>query len=841
MLAVGCVLTVSAAPRPQAPAAPSTVDRAVVERALAAADDIAREALVTAHPEIAVEPMRGAIVAAAAVRIKEGFLPSAVNAHRSLLLAATRMADTRGRMLALNLIGQFAGRAGDLTTAEPALLEALRMAEAAKDIDIQISASNNLGIVQRLQGKYDEAIASYRRTLAVAEAAGRRDSVARSLNNLGVVAQQQGDLRGALEYVMRSMVIKEELGEEVATTYGNIGNIHHRQRHFSLALDYYERSRAEAERTRDRRPMMSAISNIGHVHMLEGRYVQARAALNQALAVAESAGDRGMMSTALHNLASVAKREGKLTEAADVYGRSLDISEASGDKPGMVESLAGLAEVLILQGRSEQALATAARSAEVARSIGQAQELWGALTVAGQANVALGRGAAAVQAFEEAIEVIERIRQQVAGGTQDLLRFFGDKSEPYYGLAAVHAASGRMAEAFSATERARARVLLDLIESSSPSATAPDRDTTIATFAEAATVVPPGTTIAMFMSDVERTQLLLLTRASAQAAPALQVFTIPLSRADLTTRVEAFTRQLSRRDLGFGAAGRALFDALLGQVDPRLRSGERLVIVPDGPLWNLPFQALITPRGRFLIEEQAIGYSHSVTALQRLQERRRSRQGREERLVAIGDPQFGTGDARSRLPEAAREARAIAAMYGAASQVFLGPEATEAQLRAASPGATVLHVATHGELVPASPMYSFVSLAGTGDGTKAGDDRSRDGRLEAREIANMTLDADLVVLSACETALGSDGGGEGVVGLSWSLFAAGASAAVVSQWRVDSASTTELMLGFHRALRTEGSGGSSAQAMQTAARALIASAQYRHPFYWAGFVVIGAP
>ncbi|MGE0395057.1 MAG: CHAT domain-containing protein, partial [Vicinamibacterales bacterium] len=170
--------------------------------------------------------------------------------------------------------------------------------------------------------------------------------------------------------------------------------------------------------------------------------------------------------------------------------------------------------------------------------------------------------------------------------------------------------------------------------------------------------------------------------------------------------------------------------------------------------------------------------------------------------------------------------------------------ATETALRSAATSAGVLHIATHGELVRSSPMYSFVALGGDAGAV----DPARDGRLEAWEVANLPLTADLAVLSACESARGADGGGEGVVGLTWALFAAGASTAVVSLWEVDSASTTELMLALHRSLVTarRGTGrpaapGRVAGAMRAAARALIASREHRHPFYWAGFVVTGAP
>jgi CHAT domain-containing protein len=101
----------------------------------------------------------------------------------------------------------------------------------------------------------------------------------------------------------------------------------------------------------------------------------------------------------------------------------------------------------------------------------------------------------------------------------------------------------------------------------------------------------------------------------------------------------------------------------------------------------------------------------------------------------------------------------------------------------------------------------------------------------------LDLKADLAVLSACETARGRIGAGEGVIGLSWALFVAGCPTTVVSQWQVESASTTELMVGFHRRLRD---GAGKAEALRGAALALMADDRYNHPFYWAGFIVIGA-
>jgi CHAT domain-containing protein len=159
----------------------------------------------------------------------------------------------------------------------------------------------------------------------------------------------------------------------------------------------------------------------------------------------------------------------------------------------------------------------------------------------------------------------------------------------------------------------------------------------------------------------------------------------------------------------------------------------------------------------------------------------------------------------------------------------VGADAREDVLKAEAGRHRILHLATHGILDDASPLNSYVLLS-RGKGTE------EDGLLEAREIMGLDLRADLAVLSACETARGRFGAGEGVVGLSWALFVAGCQTAVVSQWKVASESTSDLMLEFHRRLR---SGGPKDAALQRAALKLLADRRYRHPFYWAGFIVVG--
>jgi CHAT domain-containing protein len=165
--------------------------------------------------------------------------------------------------------------------------------------------------------------------------------------------------------------------------------------------------------------------------------------------------------------------------------------------------------------------------------------------------------------------------------------------------------------------------------------------------------------------------------------------------------------------------------------------------------------------------------------------------------------------------------------------VYTGVQAREDRAKAESPAFRILQFATHGILNSSSPMYSHLLLS------QENLENNEDGLLEAWEVMNLNLNADVVVLAACETARGRFGAGEGMIGMAWAFFVAGSPTTVASQWKVESASTTDLMLEFHRNLRASGARMSKARALQRASLKLLKSREYQHPFYWAGFVLLG--
>ena len=252
----------------------------------------------------------------------------------------------------------------------------------------------------------------------------------------------------------------------------------------------------------------------------------------------------------------------------------------------------------------------------------------------------------------------------------------------------------------------------------------------------------------------------------------------------------------------------------------------------------------MTRDGRFLVERTALFYAPSISIHQEIVRAQSRRDRGEASLVAFGNPSL-TGGARERLasvernivlgplPDAEEEVRAIARLYGRRSAVYTREEAQEESAKREMSRARIVHFATHGLFDDRNPMFSQIVLASAGQ---------EDGVLQAWEMMRLDLGVDLVVLSACDTARGEGRAGEGLIGMSWALFVGGCPSTVATHWRVDSHSASRLMVAFHRHLVRGGDarGAAKAEALRAAQLEMLRGAATRHPFYWAGFVLIGS-
>jgi CHAT domain-containing protein len=273
--------------------------------------------------------------------------------------------------------------------------------------------------------------------------------------------------------------------------------------------------------------------------------------------------------------------------------------------------------------------------------------------------------------------------------------------------------------------------------------------------------------------------------------------------------------------------------------------------VADGALQYIPFAALPLPgdlAGRApLIERHEIVVlpSASVLAL-----RKREPPPSEPSIAILADPVFDRGDPRvrrdftdrapsepgialSRLPASQREAEAISALLPGRTWTALGFQASRATAFGGELARhRIVHFATHGVIDAETPELSGLVLSLVDERGKP-----QEGFLGLNDIYNLDLHADLVVLSGCETALGRDMRGEGLIGLSRGFLYAGASRVLASLWQVQDRPATEIMVRFYRALLQEHL--PPAAALRSAQLSLWRERRWRDPFYWGAFVLQG--
>lgn len=274
-----------------------------------------------------------------------------------------------------------------------------------------------------------------------------------------------------------------------------------------------------------------------------------------------------------------------------------------------------------------------------------------------------------------------------------------------------------------------------------------------------------------------------------------------------------------------------------------------ITIVPHGPLFRLSFAPLLSASGRYLIEDARLSYTPSVAALLRLREPiSASAAGRS---VVVADPALAIAVSQrerlARLPGASAEGRAVTRALGARSTTLLsGSTASESQVRKVLGGASVVHFATHGVIRDDEPMASFLALGGSA--TSAQDD----GRLTTAEVYELSLDAELVVLSACRSALGP-ATGDGITGLTRAFFVAGSRSVMASLWDLPDIVTAPLLARFYREWNTSSTKAEGLRRAQLhvmrelrAGRIAVDTPAGRftlpeHPSLWAGLVLVGEP
>jgi CHAT domain-containing protein/tetratricopeptide (TPR) repeat protein len=745
---------------------------------------------------------------------------------------------------AVNL-GAIASDRGDFTRAEEYQRVALaRFQKIAPDSLEVAKILNNLGMNARDRGDLTEADSLFNRALAICHRLfPGSEEEATSLSSLSWTARERGRLDEAEAFTRRAFAIRSRQspnGSAVALSLAMLGALAMERGDLGRAADLGQRAFDLQNRIAPGSLYEAEyLLFLAEVALAQGAPGRAEPLARQALAIRRRLSPRsGLEGEALDLVGLILQRQGRLREAEETCKEAVDAVEAQiGRLSGMDESRPGfqarfgriyrhLIELQVARGEPAAALHTLERSR--ARAL---LALLAERDLAFEADVP----AALLERQQRLDREYEKAQQSLAGLDPRLAA----ELDPL--LATLARLRGERAALAARIARASPRYAS--LRSPQPLELAGIR-----------AVLDPGTVWLSYSVDDEKTFLFVVSAAS------FTVHTLPIGRQALGEEVAVFRSLILRgreeaRPAGPApepvllAAGSRLYDLLVAPAAADIARAGRVLLSPDGPLHILPFAALVHGEPPvFLAEEKPW---HSVLSATLYAEIRRGRRGDRAGtgpLVAFADPLVQApaagsvddpGEAPVRryrqglrpLPGAREEVRALASLWGRDAYVYVGAAASEQRLRELPVRPRYLHFACHALLDRRYPLDSALALARPAD-------PQDNGLLQAWEIfERLHLDAELVTLSACETGLGRDGGGEGLIGLTRAFQYAGARSVLASLWSVSDHTTAELMERFYALLRA---GRPKDLALQEAQQALLhAGGGAAHPVHWAAFTLSG--
>lgn len=709
-------------------------------------------------------------------------------------------------------------------------------------------ALSTLGFLSQQEGNLHQAITLWRRSLTLYQELNGSGSryglyIVDKLSALGSAYNLLGDNRQALTHLQQALAAARRLPypNTTASVLNNLGAFYLDQEDYEQAADCFGQALEIYQKQRNQLETARVLLNFGVTQQRQGTFASSLASFAESLRLAQVAGNKGLMIAAEEGIGATQQAQGRLAEAHESLDRGLALAREIDDQLRIAEILWRKAETHYAAREYVAAAKLAESAAALAGQLNLPKLSYLTTTTLGRAYAGQQQRALAIQTLRQAIDQVEGMRQQVAGRERERQLFFENKVLAYHALLGLLIEEGKTREALRVAERAKGRVLLDLLDASQVKAASPTPEVNYDSLLR-----NEQTVLLEYVVTQERVYVFALTKDHAKGLN-LTARRIDVSQATLMQRVADYHRMMADRIPTFATLSRTLYDLLLKPVEAQLRGKRTLCIVPDGTLWNVPFQTLEPQDNRYLIEVHSLHYAPSLTVAAQMEERARKQPtSASPSLLALANPSVNAltdtlaqpnSPALKALPEAEREAAALGKIFGPArSNVLLRAQANEQAFKSLASGYDILHLAAHGVLDDLHPLKSHLLLASSG---RAGG--KEDGRVEAREVMEMKLRADLVVLAACDTARGKVGAGEGVVGMSWAFFLAGCNGLVVSQWKVSSQVSAEWMIHFYRHLRPSYRTNRRvrAEALRQASLTLLADARYRHPFYWAGFVLVG--
>ncbi len=803
--------------------------------------------------------------------------------------------DLGGLGTSLTYLGNTYSRMGRLSAARDCYEEAATLVGSLGNDTQQMDLLNSVANLYSDMGRLDRSNQSYREALGIAVSSQNtpyeiaiRMNIALNLSSGSRYgeAMRELDTVGKLLETSPDPVYSAELLKNRGLIYLKTGELDSARNDFLSFLE-------AAKKLEDPVLVMTAMVDIGYLYLELGALDRGLVFADSALAKAAGLEAASILNEAHSLAAQIEEARGDYTAALGHWQAALEINSEAGAEMWMLHDEIGIATITALAGEEEKARGLFRDLLPRMRGIGLNEY---------ESNIWMGIAHTFEQAdpdsarhyYERALSLIEEAGLETGsaelgagmlGGTS---RFYYEEVARYFaGMALRTGDEAWSEEAFSTIERAKARGLLELLQSSiadehsaredaaldsiyslDPASTGYEADYErleheyrrirkdriesvtgrLASFGDVIGLesvrrsLPKSTVMFAYALGDSASQLWVIDRSGHD------LYELP-GRAELSREIDMLAMALTRPGAGddrLRAQARKLYMTLIAPGGERLARAKHIVVVPDGCLFEIPFEVLLEKEFEdgadwkdmpFLFRSRTLLYAPSASVFAGLREKKRVKKYETE-LVAAGDPDYSyLGESGERvlrpLPNTRAEVEGIGLLFDADRRVILtGKQASEAALKRIIrwDPSRIVHIAAHGLVDPVTPAASSIALsAAPGDG--------EDGFLHTLEILTLPVESRLVVLSACETATGRVSRGEGVVGLSRAFLGAGAEAVVSSLWAVPDKSTSELMRYFYGYMAEKKR--PAHEAINEARKRLLSSGEYSHPFHWASFIVIG--
>ena len=834
--------------------------------------------------------------------------------NRALILDR-QMGDISGEAATLNSIGLLYSELGEKQEALSYLNQALPLRRQVRDISGEAVTLNNVGLVYDSLGEKQEALSYYNRALPLRRQTGDISGEAITFNNIGNVYRDLGDQQQALFYLSQALPLARQAGdkEEEATVLHNIGKVYYFLGNREWALSYLSQALLLDRQTGYKAGEAATLNSIGEIESSLGDKQQALSHYNEALPLSRQAGDKGREAIILNNIGEIEYSLGDREGALSYLNQALPLRRQTGDKGGEAKTLGNIAKVKRAQGQLEEALNNIEAAIEIIENLRTkiaSQELRASYFAQNQdayefyidllielhrQNPDRGYDGRALHASERArarslLELLEEAGADIRTGVAPELR---DKERSLQQR--INATASRQGELLSgegdraeAINKELANLLRELeevrsgIRLSSPRYAALTQPQPLKLEEIQKQILDEQTLLLQYSLGQERSYLWAVSKTG------IATYELP-GREEIEKAARNFREYLTfprLRIRGKKAAQitAALSETILGPVASQLGDGqyERLLIVSDGALNYIPFAALTTPKAAWepasvpkpLIVDYEIVNLPSASTLAILRRDLRDRSSAPKTVAILADPVFDAEDDRvagnteatvaiepkepepkkpelaiwgvleraaraagiqwTRLPGTRQEAEAIMALvppgqrqemldFDASQEMATSPELSQYR---------ILHFATHGFANSENPELSGIVMSLVDE-----DGSPQNGYLRLHDIYNLEFGAELVVLSACQTGLGKEIRGEGLVGLTRGFMYAGAPRVVVSLWSVEDRATAELMAIFYQKMLEENL--APAAALRAAQIEIWQQKEWQIPYYWAAFGLQG--